>query len=291
MQVRTALRKSRRAIRNGGVELRSPRAGGAVGARGHSLEQQRRDGSTAQYALGRRSALAPVPGNLGTVAIPGEPMSSVQLDIRTLSDRLVDAVRDLILSGTIVPGVPIRQDALAAQLQVSKVPLREALARLTQDGLVVSYANRGFFVRPTSPEEAEEIYALRIKVEPDAAACACLRADDADRKRARQALEKCDVDAAAQKTAGALNRAFHLALVRPGGQQLTTEIIARLQVLADLHLCKHLEPKDRFRNEDAEHHNILKAWVTRRDARVRKLLTQHLERALTDLRAALRHRH
>ena len=92
-------------------------------------------------------------------------MRSVQLDIRTLSDRLVDVVRDFILSGAIAPDVPIRQDALAAELRVSKIPLREALARLEQDGLVVSHPNRGFFVRPMSPEEAEEIYALRIKLE------------------------------------------------------------------------------------------------------------------------------
>jgi DNA-binding GntR family transcriptional regulator len=216
-------------------------------------------------------------------------MSSVQLDIRTLSDRLVDVVRDFILSGTIAPDVAIRQDALAAELRVSKIPLREALARLEQDGLVVSYANRGFFVRPMSPEEAEEIYALRIKLEPDAAAFACLKADDDDRERARQALAQFDVDAAAQKpTVGGLNRAFHLALVRPGGQRVTTNIVARLHVLADRYVRKHLEPKGRFLNAEAEHHEMLDAWIKRRDARVRKLITQHLEHTLADLRTALR---
>jgi DNA-binding GntR family transcriptional regulator len=216
-------------------------------------------------------------------------MSSVQLDIRTLSDRLVDVVRDFILSGAIGPDVPIRQDALAAELRVSKIPLREALARLEQDGLVVSHPNRGFFVRPMSPEEAEEIYALRIKLEPDAAAHACLRADEADQERARQALAQFDVDAAAHKTTvGALNRAFHLALVRPGGQTLTTNIVARLHVMADRYVRKHLEPKGRFLNAEAEHHEMLEAWIKRRDARVRKLITQHLEHTLSDLRGALR---
>jgi DNA-binding GntR family transcriptional regulator len=216
-------------------------------------------------------------------------MSSVQLDIRTLSDRLVDVVRDFILSGAIAPDLPIRQDALAAELRVSKIPLREALARLEQDGLVVSYANRGFFVRPMSPEEAEEIYALRIKLEPDAAAYACLRAEDADRERARQALAAFEVDAAAGKpTVGALNRAFHLALVRPGGRTVTTSIVARLHVLADRYVRKHLEPKGRFVNAEAEHHEMLEAWSKRRDARVRKLITQHLEHTLADLRVALR---
>jgi DNA-binding GntR family transcriptional regulator len=216
-------------------------------------------------------------------------MNSVQLDIRTLSDRLVDVVRDFILSGVIPSEEPIRQDALAAELRVSKIPLREALARLEQDGLVVSHPNRGFFVRPMSAEEAEEVYALRIKLEPDAAAHACLRADDADRARAREALEQFDVDAAAQKpTVGALNRAFHLALVRPGGQRVTTNIVARLHVLADRYVRKHLEPKGRFLNAEAEHHEMLDAWIKRKDARVRKLITQHLEHTLADLRIALR---
>src|SRR5688572_5839510 len=161
-------------------------------------------------------------------------MSSVQLDIRTLSDRLVDVVRDFILSGVIPSEDPIRQDALASELRVSKIPLREALARLEQDGLVISHPNRGFFVRPMSPEEAEEIYALRIKLEPDAAAHACRQANDHDREQARQALAAFDVDAAARKpTVGTLNRAFHLALVRPGGHIVTTSIVARLHVLAD----------------------------------------------------------
>src|SRR6185436_7773551 len=155
--------------------------------------------------------------------------------------------------------------------------------------LVVSYANRGFFVRPMSPEEAEEIYALRIRLEPDAAAFACLKADYADRERARQALALFDIDAAAQKpTVGGLNRAFHLALVRPGGQRITTNIVARLHVLADRYVRKHLEPKGRFLNAEAEHHEMLEAWVKRRDARVRKLITQHLEHTLADLRRALR---
>jgi DNA-binding GntR family transcriptional regulator len=140
-----------------------------------------------------------------------------------------------------------------------------------------------------SPEEAEEIYALRIKLEPDAAAYACLRAEDADRERARQALAEFEVDAAAGKpTVGALNRAFHLALVRPGGRTVTTSIVARLHVLADRYVRKHLEPKGRFVNAEAEHHEMLEAWSKRRDARVRKLITQHLEHTLADLRVALR---
>jgi DNA-binding GntR family transcriptional regulator len=211
------------------------------------------------------------------------------LEIRTLSDRLVDVLRDYILSGAIEPDLPIRQDALAAELRVSKIPLREALARLESDGLVISQPNRGFFVRPMSPEEAEEIFALRLKLEPDAAADACLVATEVDQQTARRALEAFDLDAAAHKpTVGALNRAFHLALVKPGGNRITTNIVSRLHVLADRYVRKHLEPKGRVPRAEAEHHEMLDAWIKRKDAKVRRLIGAHLEGTLGDLRAVLR---
>jgi DNA-binding GntR family transcriptional regulator len=216
-------------------------------------------------------------------------MNYLPLEIRSLSDRLVDVLRDVILSGAIEPDLPIRQDALAAELRVSKIPLREALARLEQDGLVVSQPNRGFFVRSMTPEEAEEIYALRLRLEPDAAAHACLMATLEDQENARQALAAFDVDAVAHKpTVGALNRAFHIALVKPGGQRITTSIVARLHVLADRYVRKHLEPKGRVLRAEAEHHEMLEAWIKRKDTKVRKLIAEHLERTLGDLRAALR---
>jgi len=216
-------------------------------------------------------------------------MKPLPLEIRTLSDRLVEVLRDYILSGAIESDDPIRQDALASELRVSKIPLREALARLEQDGLVHSQPNRGFFVRAMSPEEAEEIYALRLQLEPDAAAQASLVATEADHERARHTLALFDADAVAQKpTVGAANRAFHLALVQPCGRRLTTDIVARLHILADRYVRKHLEPKGRVLRAEAEHHEMLDAWVKRKDARVRKLITEHLEHTLGDLRSALR---
>jgi DNA-binding GntR family transcriptional regulator len=216
-------------------------------------------------------------------------MNPLHLEIRTLSDRLVEVLRDFILSGAIEPELPIRQDALAAELRVSKIPLREALARLEQDGLVVSHPNRGFFVRPMSPEEAEEIYALRLRLEPDAAAAASLAATETDQERARQALAQFDLEAVAHKpTVGASNRAFHLALVQPCGQRLTTDIVSRLHILADRYVRKHLEPKGRVLRAEAEHHALLDAWIDRKDTRVRKLITEHLEHTLGDLRVVLR---
>src|SRR3546814_11526168 len=89
------------------------------------------------------------------------------LVIQTLSDQLVNLVRDRILSGRVPANSPIRQDALAKELGISKIPLREALARLELEGLVHSPVNRGFFVRGLNTDQAEGVYALRLRLEPD----------------------------------------------------------------------------------------------------------------------------
>src|SRR3546814_11948597 len=98
------------------------------------------------------------------------------LVIQTLSDQLVNLVRDRILSGRVPANSPIRQDALAKELGISKIPLREALARLELEGLVQSHVNRGFFVRGLNTDEAEEVYALRLRLEHDAVVLAAERA-------------------------------------------------------------------------------------------------------------------
>ena len=89
---------------------------------------------------------------------------------------LVDLLRERILSGDAAPERPLRQDAIAAELGVSKIPLREAMARLEREGLVRAEPNRGWFVRPLSAAEASEVYALRLKLEPELAALAAARA-------------------------------------------------------------------------------------------------------------------
>ena len=77
----------------------------------------------------------------------------MSLIVRNLSDQLVNLVRDRILSGMVPPNSAIRQDALASELGISKIPLREALARLEQEGLVQGRPGAGTFVlkRPDGP--------------------------------------------------------------------------------------------------------------------------------------------
>jgi DNA-binding GntR family transcriptional regulator len=211
------------------------------------------------------------------------------LVIQTLSDQLVSLMRDRILSGKAAPNSPIRQETLASELGISKIPLREALARLEQEGLIHSQTNRGFFVRGLSAAEAEEVYALRLKLEPDAIAMASERATPEQHRAAAETLASLDqVTDAGGEGVGAFNRAFHLALLRPCGQLITINILERLHVLSERYVRKHLEPLGRDERANEEHRAMLDAWLSRDLDRLREVTVAHIAKTLDDLRQQLR---
>lgn len=211
--------------------------------------------------------------------------SRLQIVVHNVSDLVYSAVRDRILTGEIAPETPVRQDALAAQLGVSKIPLREALTRLEQDGLVSSLPNRGYVVRPLSASEAEEVFALRLRLEPEATAAGAASANQQQRDAAVAALDalEAETDVAGPRVA-VLNREFHLSLVRPSGKFVTVQLLERLHLLAERYVRAHLEPQGRDRRARAEHAAMLKAWLSADEATVRRHVEAHLNGALSDLR-------
>ncbi len=221
--------------------------------------------------------------------VPGEgARAPMTLVVRNLSDQLVEVVRDRILSGDVPSDTAIRQDALAAELGVSKIPLREALARLEQEGLVRGQANRGFFVRTLTADEADEVYELRLTLEPEATALAAAQASDAERKIAIETHDTLyRVTHEHGEGVGAFNRAFHLALIRPSKRAITTNILERLQVLSERYVRKHLEPLGRDERANEEHREILKAWLDRDAETVAQLTHRHIGQTQEDLQRQL----
>ena len=212
----------------------------------------------------------------------------MSLVVRTLADRIFDVVRDKIVAGSLTADMPIRQDALAAELGVSKIPLREALARLEQENLLISHANRGYFVRPLSAHEAEEIYALRLAIEPATMGMASLAANDEERAAAIAAMAALDDAANGNLELVALrNREFHMALTRPSRRVLTMQLIERLQMLSERYTCAHLKPAGRGDRAHLEHTTLLKTWLSRNSKRAEELAAAHIEGTFADLRRQL----
>jgi DNA-binding GntR family transcriptional regulator len=208
--------------------------------------------------------------------------------VKTLSDQVFQIVREQIITGQLRNDAPIRQDALANELGVSKIPLREALARLEQDGLLISHANRGYVVKPMTTSELDEIYELRLKIEPDAAAYASTVATPEDRAGVMDAFQRLDQAAASELGQVAIrNREFHTALVRAGAREHTTQLVERLMIFAERYVVAHLQPAGRDARAHHEHHELLEAWLGRDTRKVKKVLTEHIRGTADDLRAQL----
>jgi DNA-binding GntR family transcriptional regulator len=87
-------------------------------------------------------------------------------DGRLLSERIAAEIRSAVLSGEMRPGMRIRQELLAAHFGASRIPVREALRQLENEGLVVLAPNRGAWIADVNSEESIEVYKIREVVEP-----------------------------------------------------------------------------------------------------------------------------
>jgi DNA-binding GntR family transcriptional regulator len=95
-----------------------------------------------------------------------------------ISDAVAIEVRNMIVDGRLPAGERINEVHLSRQLGVSRTPLREALARLAQEGALRHVARIGYFVRPLTLEEFEQIYAIRPLLDPEALRLAGLPSRD-----------------------------------------------------------------------------------------------------------------
>jgi DNA-binding GntR family transcriptional regulator len=111
---------------------------------------------------------------------------------RVLADEVVEAIRTAIVTGEFEAGKRLIEDELAGQLQVSRGPVREALARLEQEGLIVNERHRGCTVARLSAGEVEELYSLRTALERLAVEWVCRSASDDDLAGVGRVLERFD---------------------------------------------------------------------------------------------------
>jgi DNA-binding GntR family transcriptional regulator len=148
----------------------------------------------------------------------------------TAQQFVLAELRSAITGGELKPGMPIRQDALAAQLDVSRVPLREALKTLEAEGLVEHKVHRGYFVTELSLTDLREIYRIRELLEAEAVREAAARMDAgllAVLEEAQAEVERAD-EAGDVTAMTAANRRFHFALFEASGMPRLIRLIGTL---------------------------------------------------------------
>ncbi len=212
---------------------------------------------------------------------------------QSIAQQVVDSIRDMILSGEIEEGAPLRQDALAAALRVSRIPVREALRQLEAEGLVTLLAHRGAIVSALPLAQINELFDVRALLEQELLRRAIPRLTEADFTRAIEVLDVSE-DAFVRTDArmwGQLNWRYHAALYAAASRPLTFGLVQTLHFNADryLRLLFHIDNAlDRSRRE---HRRLLELCRHRKLEPACDYLAQHIrgaQRALTDFLAARR---
>ena len=149
----------------------------------------------------------------------------------SLRDAAYYRLRDWILDGTLAPDEPLRDEALAEALGMSRTPVREALQRLEDDGLVVTTATRRSFVSPVTLTQAREIFPIVESLETLAVRLAAGRMDEGALAAMRAANARLAAALEAEDSMAALeaDTALHAAFIeRTGNGELIT-LLAELK--------------------------------------------------------------
>ena len=157
------------------------------------------------------------------------------IERRTVAAEAAEILRQRILSGEIRGGQPIRQEQIAQELGVSRIPLREALKQLEAEGFVTIAPHKGAVVSTLSVEEAEELFALRAQLEGWLLRDAIPRMREADFAHLDAIIDESRAPDNLARW-GELNWQFHEALYRPAGRPLSLRFLKRVHDNLDRYL-------------------------------------------------------
>ena len=209
----------------------------------------------------------------------------VSNNAKSLEESVYLTLEEEILSGKLKKGESLTETSLSARLGVSRTPLRAALHRLAEEGLIEVVPNRGAVVVGIGDEELVDIYKIRIRLEGLASAEATKRINEEDLKKLRDSVELAEFyirkqDAEHLKE---LDSEFHNIIYKASGNRLLCKTLTELHRNIQYYRKRSLAVADRLEKSIAEHREILSA-IERGDAEAADRLTSaHIEAALNNL--------
>jgi DNA-binding GntR family transcriptional regulator len=222
------------------------------------------------------SRIAKAPGNTGTRTTD-------------LVAKIVEEIRRAIFDARIIPGERIRQDVLAGELGVSKVPVREALKTLTAQGLVTYTMNAGFSVARLNQDTLRETYRMRALLEDDLLDPLPQISDDTLKDLnslnlgMQEASEREDISSIV-----AMNHDFHFAIFSLTGQELTIAMLERLWDLSASYHSTYLLDADSRRRVIDQHSEIIAALKNADGEAYTAHMREHRDLSERKLRAVLK---
>ena len=186
----------------------------------------------------------------------------------SMVDQVAKEIRRSILSGSLKPGQAFSLREIAAQLEISFIPVREALRQLEAQGLVVTRPGRSAYVAPLSRDDLNGIYQLRRKLEPDIAARACRMLDEAAYARLQVFTDMLGEKPRGIDDVYEAHHQFHLELLRPAATTWDLRVLDGLWHAAERYvrlafLRRDAEPTEHLRRSHA--HVVLLETIRRGD--------------------------
>jgi DNA-binding GntR family transcriptional regulator len=212
---------------------------------------------------------------------------------QSLTSAVADKLRDQIIRGEIAEGTQLRQDAIAIQYQVSRIPVREALRQLDAEGLIAIVPNRGAVVPALSPEDIEELFAIRALLEPQVLKLSIPHLTEEDFSRAEAILRRYVSELKREDHVsgwGRLNWEFHSTLYSRANQPRFMAIIRNVNNSGERYTRLQLYLTHGIKRANEEHHRILELCRQHDVAAACKLLRDHIEYAGQSLKEVVHQR-
>lgn len=204
-------------------------------------------------------------------------MADGMIQKKTLTEQVADAIRRRILAGTYRAGEQLPQERIAAEMGVSRIPVREALHQLHSEGFVTLVSHKGAVVSEVSLEEILELYELRARIETWLLGLAIPSMTDADYALIQKATDQFGAAVQQVERSYDTNWDVHHALYRPSGRRATIEIDARLHQQIERYTRMMVSLTDADVDSHREHQELLELCRKRRVAPAVKLLDFHIK--------------
>ena len=199
---------------------------------------------------------------------------------RTLAERAFATLHEAIVTGVLAPGERLPIEDLAEVLEMSPMPIREALRQLDSVGLVENIPHRGARVTELSIDDLREVYEARLALEPLAVRHAAENFTDADAQQAADRLAD-HVRASKQRALGPIwttHTAFHFALYEAANSRWMLRLIHPLWESSERYRFAMLPVRLNLDKRRLEHERILQACIDHDPDRASIELHNHLAR-------------
>ena len=203
----------------------------------------------------------------------------------SLEEMVYKQLEDEILSGKLAIGESLGEIALSKRLGVSRTPVRGALHRLAEDGIVEISPNKGAVVVGINQEDLVDIYNIRKRLEGLASACAAQRVSEEELVRLRHSVELAEFYISKRDTEHLkeLDTEFHITIYKASGNRMLSKILSELHIKIKSYRKRSLLVPGRLEMSVLEHREILEAIEAKDAERADRLTSLHVERALENM--------